>query len=341
VAVESFQTNLRPAPQAIGSRLSALAVKAVPAPSHLSIELTIAICAHNPRRAFLARTLAALQAQTLPQDRWELLLIDNASVSPLSATWPLDWHFRARHIAEPKLGVAAARIRAMREAQADLILFVDDDNVLAPKYAELALERAHAEPALGCFGGQLLPEFEIQPEEWTRQWWRYLAIRPLAADLRATGPRHYDAIPPTAGMVVRRVVWERYLALCARDPRHLRLGVWGDRRVGGEDLDLALCAFDLALGTACLADLSLTHLMPAERLSEDYLVRLVEGIAFSTVMLEGLWPDGTPGLQAARPGFFVQLREWVRAWRLPAREGRFYRAQLRGRRTGHFALAKT
>jgi hypothetical protein len=140
-------------------------------------------------------------------------------------------------------------------------------------------------------------------------------------------------------MVVRRAVWEHYLELCARDPRHLQLGVWGTRRVGGEDLDLALCAFDLGLGAGCFADLVLTHLMPAGRLTEKYLVQLVEGIAFSTVMLEGLRPATADA--AGRPGFFAGLREWIRAWRLPAREGRFYRAQLRGRRSGRAALDQT
>ena len=299
--------------------------------------LTVAVCTHNPRRDFLTRTLAALRAQTLAPDRWELLLIDNASAAPLAADWPLDWHPAARHVTEPELGIAPARMRAMREARAGWLLFVDDDNVLAPDYAERALARAGREPGLGCFGGQLVPEFETQPEEWTRQWWNYLAIRPLTNDRRATGPRHYDAFPPTAGMVVQRDVWEHYLALCTRDPRHLRLGVWGTRRVGGEDLDLALCAFDLGLGTGCFADLMLTHLMPAGRFTEDYLVQLVEGIAFSTVVLEGLRPApaGPPA------GFLAGLREWLRAWRLPAREGRFYRAQLRGRRLGRSTLHAT
>lgn len=301
-----------------------------------ALELSVAVCTHNPRPAFLARTLAALRAQTLTPDRWELLLIDNASAAPLAPDWPLGWHPAARHLAEPELGIAAARMRAMREARTGLLLFVDDDNLLAPDYAERALARALRESGLGCFGGQLVPEFETPPEEWTRPWWNYLAIRPLTADRRATGPRHYDAMPPTAGMIVRRAVWQHYLKLCECDPRHLRLGVWGTRRVGGEDLDLALCAFDLGLGTGCFADLTLTHLMPAARLTEDYLVQLAEGIAFSTVMLEGLRPPG-----GARAGLFAELRERLRAWRLPGRAGRFHRAQLRGRRSGYAALAQT
>jgi len=57
-----------------------------------TLELTVAVCTHNPRAAFLARTLAALRAQTLASERWELLLIDNASSPPVAPAWPLIWH---------------------------------------------------------------------------------------------------------------------------------------------------------------------------------------------------------------------------------------------------------
>jgi hypothetical protein len=129
-------------------------------------------------------------------------------------------------------------------------------------------------------------------------------------------------------MLVRRAVWTRYLALCADDPRHLRLGLWGERRVGGEDLDLALCALDLGLSAGRFADLRLTHLMPASRLTEDYLVSLVGGIAYSTALLERLRPR--PG--DTTPSLWTRARTRLRALRLRGRAGRFHRAELAGRR---------
>jgi glycosyltransferase involved in cell wall biosynthesis len=43
------------------------------------MDLTVVICTHNPRQDYLDRVLHALQVQTLAVDRWELLVIDNAS----------------------------------------------------------------------------------------------------------------------------------------------------------------------------------------------------------------------------------------------------------------------
>ena len=57
-------------------------------------ELSVILCTHNPRAAFLAETLAGLRAQTLPPERWELLVVDNASNQPLVPD--LAWHPRAR-----------------------------------------------------------------------------------------------------------------------------------------------------------------------------------------------------------------------------------------------------
>ena len=49
-------------------------------------------------------------------------------------TWDMTWHPNGRHIFEGQLGVAYARQRGMREMSADLLVFVDDDNVLDPNY---------------------------------------------------------------------------------------------------------------------------------------------------------------------------------------------------------------
>ena len=47
------------------------------------MQLTAIIPAHHPHRVRLARTLAALAAQTLPAENWETLLVDNASTPAL------------------------------------------------------------------------------------------------------------------------------------------------------------------------------------------------------------------------------------------------------------------
>ncbi|HLP08139.1 MAG TPA: glycosyltransferase [Opitutaceae bacterium] len=298
-------------------------------------ELSVVVCTHNPRRVFLERTLEALRRQQADFARWELVLLDNASTAPLSAAYDLSWHPHGRHVREDTLGIAAARMRAMREARSDLILFVDDDNLLAPDYITRGLDYATNRPDLGVWGGQLVPEFERPPAEWTRRWWSYLAIRPLERDLQAASPRDYEAIPPTAGEFIRRGVWERYLACVETDTRHLILGLRGSERISGQDTDIALCTFDLGLGAARFRDLVLTHIMPASRLEEPSLLRLVESISFATVVVEAL-RGGTAPAEASSLWRYLVAR--FRAARLPDQQGRFYAAELRGRRRAFLRL---
>src|SRR4051794_23863795 len=94
------------------------------------LDASVIICTHNPRSDYFARVLEGLRNQTLPLQRWELLIVDNASPVPLASTWDISWHPTGRHIQESELGLAPARRRGIQETSADLIIFVDDDNVL-------------------------------------------------------------------------------------------------------------------------------------------------------------------------------------------------------------------
>ena len=85
--------------------------------------ISVIICTHNPRPDYLWRALEALKQQTLPKEKWELLLIDNASKEVLSEKWILSWHPKARHIREEKLGLSHARMRAISESVGDILDF--------------------------------------------------------------------------------------------------------------------------------------------------------------------------------------------------------------------------
>src|SRR6266576_3926621 len=98
------------------------------------LDASVVICTHNPRSDYFIRVLDGLRNQTISRDKWELLIIDNASQVPLVSSWDISWHPMARHISESELGLTPARRRGIQEASADLIVFVDDDNVLDETY---------------------------------------------------------------------------------------------------------------------------------------------------------------------------------------------------------------
>lgn len=255
------------------------------APEQMRPQVSAIVCTHNPRPALFAEALASLRAQTLPYDRWELLVIDNASEPPVSASWDVSWHPRGRIIREPELGLTKARLCGFREAAAELFVLVDDDNVLAPDYLETALALSAEWPVLGAWGGQCVPRFESIPPDWTRPLWPLLGIREFDEDRWSNVLSEGQPLPIGAGMCVRRAVAERYVEHLAHNPKRASLDRAANRLMSCGDTDLAFTAIDLDLGCGLFTSLRLEHLMPAWRFEEDYLRDLVHGINYSAVIL--------------------------------------------------------
>src|SRR5689334_5910642 len=135
---------------------------------------SVIVCTHNPRPVYLKAVLEALRLQVLPTSDWELLLVDNCSTNPLEDQTDLTWHPRGRVVRENKLGLTHARLRGINESKANLLVFVDDDNVLAADYLQIALQLAGHRPMLGIWSGHIDLDFEVPPPEWTRQYWSFL-----------------------------------------------------------------------------------------------------------------------------------------------------------------------
>jgi glycosyltransferase involved in cell wall biosynthesis len=288
-------------------------------------EISVCLCTHQPRAESFTRALDGLRLQTLAPERWEFLLIDNASAPPLASD--LSWHPRARVVQESTLGLTHARLRAFREASAELLVLVDDDNVLFPDYLERAIAIAEQWPILGSWGGQCLPEFAAPPAEWTRRFWNWIAIREFSSDVWSNVPRDQTAAPCGAGMCLRRRVAMAYAERLRNDRVRQSLDRIGGQLFGGGDTDLALTSCDLGLGNGLFAALKLTHLIPASRLEEGYLVNLVRSMTYSATML-----DYFRGERPIRPSRSQRLLKWYQARHISARERRFDEAEWSGRK---------
>jgi glycosyltransferase involved in cell wall biosynthesis len=288
--------------------------------------LSVVICTHNPRPDYFAGCLKALETQTLRLDKWELLLVDNASDSGKEPRPDLSWHPRARLVCEPRLGLTPARLRGIREATGGLLVFVDDDNVLDADFLEIALRVSKEKQFLGSWSGQCRPAFEEKPPEWTRRYWGNLVIRQFDTDVWSNLPRLPDSMPCGAGLCVRRDVALQYLYLHESGKRSFQFDRTGDTLFSGGDNDLAACACDIGLGVGLVAALKLQHLIPPQRLTADYISRLAEGIAFSSTLL-----DAERGIRRGRRMELGRVADFLRIMRLKQPHRRVLRASLRGR----------
>jgi hypothetical protein len=290
------------------------------------LNISVIVCTHNPRSDYLRRCLDALRVQSLWHDEWELLLVDNRSDQPIAVPFDMWWRPNVRVIREESLGLTPARLRAIRESNGDLLVFVDDDNVLDADFLETALRVAEQRPFLGSWSGQCRPEFEKPPPDWTRRYWGNLVIRQFDEDVWSNLPRLADSMPCGAGLCVRRDVAQHYLCLHESGKRTVHLDRTPASLLSGGDNDLAACACDLGLGVGLIATLKLTHLISAERLTEEYLSRLAEGISFSSALLDR--ERGMP-LIARKP--LAYIADLIRLLQAKHPHRRILRAAYRGR----------
>jgi len=300
------------------------------------MDVSVIIPTHNPRPDPLRRVLQALAAQTLPRDRWELVVVDNASTpavatADLAALAPVS----LRVVAEPEPGLTAARRRGLRSTQGDAVVFVDDDNVLAPDFLTEVVRVLAAEPRVGAAGGPSRPEFASPPPAWLREFDSLLACRDLGPDAQVSrGPhsgnlRYPPFAPIGAGLVLRRAAARVWLEAPAEGrPTDRR----GTELTSGGDNDIILTVLAAGWEVAYFPTLALTHLIPSERLQPDYLARLNRAIARSWVQVLARhgacpWPAIAPWTVPLR-----QLKSWFlrRPWSGPAARIRWQGA------CGHF-----
>ncbi len=297
------------------------------------LQLSVVVPCHNPQRGYLARVMDALRGQTLPQTDWELVVVDNASDPPLSDWVDVSWHAGGRVVRETRLGLTPARLRGFSESHAPLIVMVDDDNLLATDYLEQAARIAQEKPFLGAFGGAVNPEYEVAPARKLRTYLTMLGVRDVPFSVWSNDQNHWASTPIGGGMCLRKEVAAVYERVLEEDALRQILDRQGTSLVSGGDIDLVFTGLSLGLGMGVFRELQLTHLIPAHRLEAAYLLRLSEGVGFSSVLLDHVWNRGGHTTDVV-PGFTTLLRRGIVALLDNVRRRRFVAARHRGAARG-------
>ena len=243
----------------------------------LTPRFSMVLCTRNPREKYLTRVLAALDGLAGNAPR-ELVVVDSSSTPPLrdrSIAWPEGTTI----LRLEESGVARARAAGVRAAYGEWVVFVDDDNVLDPDYLQRAEEIIRQNPAIVLFCGRISGEFEEAPPAWLAPFYRQLAIIDFDDDTSAA-----EWIPSqlpcwTAGMCVRRDVVTEYCDEIAGDPFALSI----QTRV--EDVYLVMRTVAKGYTAGLFRRLHLRHLIPPERMTIEYLCKIVDETAFNMTVL--------------------------------------------------------
>ncbi len=119
------------------------------------MDASILICTRN-RAASLQRTLESLTALRIAAaTTWEVIVVDNASTDGTPAVIAaFAGRLPIRRVVEPIAGLSRARNMAVRHASGGVLLFTDDDCLVAPDWVATALRLLQANP-LQLIGGRI------------------------------------------------------------------------------------------------------------------------------------------------------------------------------------------
>lgn len=226
--------------------------------------VTVIICTYN-RAGLLRQTLAGVARQDYPADALEVLVVDNNSPDDTAAVvgeFARGPH-APRRVLETAQGLDHARNRGLAEARGDLLLFADDDILVAPDWVRQMAAPFIADSAglIGCVGGEVVPVFPDGLPEWIREWHAPLAFRPEA------GP-----VPPRDSPMGANFAFPRRV-LAEVGPFATGLDRKGASLFGGGDAEMVrrvrAAGYEVWFAPAA----KVLHQMPASRTTFRYAAR--------------------------------------------------------------------
>jgi glucosyl-dolichyl phosphate glucuronosyltransferase len=133
------------------------------------MKLSVILCTYN-RSQRLKKALESIAGSQLPAAAdWEVLVVDNHSTDDTREAI-LNFcllHPRFRYVFEGDQGLSHARNRGIREAQGDLIAFVDDDVNVDPKWL-YELTKQLDDPQWAGAGGRIRAQQTLELPLWVR-----------------------------------------------------------------------------------------------------------------------------------------------------------------------------
>lgn len=201
--------------------------------------ISIVICCYNSE-AVLTPTLEALSRQSLAKERFEVIAVDNNCtdrsmeiVQRLLTPGGISY----RIVQEPVAGLMHARRTGVRHAHNDLLLFVDDDNILADDYLEKLLAIYRRNPLVGVAGSRVEPLVADDTPEWFEQFGGVYACGEQAPDSQDVTYGRMTLFG--AGLSFRR---ELIHGIFFDDPELFLTGRTGNLLLRGDDSELCMRA---------------------------------------------------------------------------------------------------
>jgi glycosyltransferase involved in cell wall biosynthesis len=244
----------------------------------------VAIRTYNAER-YLPEILDRVRSQEqLEEYQWEVLVVDNNSTdqtAQIIKDYQAQWlpNIPLRYYLETRQGSSYARRRAIEEANAPLIGFLDDDNEPGLTWVSDALKFAKEHPKAAAFGSQIHGIFEIEPPVGFKRISGFMPVVERKSSVCFTAGRYkqLNMMPPGAGLVIRRQPWLDYV------PAELTLKgpVGKSLSKKGEDIEALIYIKKADWEIWFNSEMHIYHHIPKSRFERNYLLSFFKGTGLS------------------------------------------------------------
>ena len=239
--------------------------------------ISVILCTYN-RDKYIYNVLKSVAENDLPHDQYEIVLVNNNSTDHteqecqrFQADYP---DIRFRYCVETNQGLSYARNRGIRESQGDLLAYVDDDATVNREYLRTYADFFAATPDAVAAGGPILPRYETEEPSWMSHYTRQLITGKLYLGDK---PRPFarGAYPGGGNSCYRKSVFDTIGLF------NVELGRKGNSLIGAEEKDLYDKMTTRGMRFYYLPTAILYHIIPPQKLTQDYFDRLTHGIGVS------------------------------------------------------------
>jgi glycosyltransferase involved in cell wall biosynthesis len=126
-------------------------------PKNGARSFSIVICTHN-REKYLVDAVKSLWKQDYPVDKYEIVIVDNASVDntrQVAERFRVRKGPRLRYIYEPELGLSLARNTGMKASDGEIVAYLDDDADAEHTWLAALNEAYESSDNVLCVGGKI------------------------------------------------------------------------------------------------------------------------------------------------------------------------------------------
>jgi len=238
--------------------------------------LSIVICTYN-REEFIGKTLDHLSRQTLDNDQFEVIVVNNNSTDNTEKICQefISQHpvMRIKYCLEMQQGHSYARNRGVNESEGSLIAYIDDDAFVHPEFGSNIIKFFNKRNDVQAIGGKIIPAYLEKKPKWMSH---YLLPLVSALDM-GKHPKAFTGrkFPVGANVTFRKSVFERYGLF------NVKLGRIGSGLMGGDEKEMIYRLKKNNEAVYYVPDVIVEHVIPPKRLKMEYIQGLAEGVGQS------------------------------------------------------------